>query len=815
MVIQSMASLTLLIPTLLCLQLHLLSLAFANNVTIGSKLSTDDNHAWRSPSGHFAFGFRPLNNDTDPNTKLFMVAIWYDTIPDKTVVWSAKTDNNLATAPTGSQVRITSSGLTLADPKGDSIWTTNLGTIVSLGSMLDTGNFVLLNQNSEHVWQSFQNPTDTLLPNQSLQLTHTLTSRFSHTNYTRGRFQLYFKDGNVLLSPLAWPSTLQYDSYYELDASGAASKLVFDESGNIYVNTTNGTTIQPQGSQWNSSDLDPEVNYYRATLDVSGVFTQYYHPRNSTAEPGWRILRYVPDNICTAIFYEYGSGSCGYNSYCNMENQRPTCKCPYGYSLLDPSNEFGGCQPNFTLACGADVQTPPEELYEMHEAQGFNFPLADYERIQPYSSQGCQQLCLQDCMCAVVIVGGDTCWLKRFPLGNGRQEPISDQSFVYIKTRVVRDFYPDANTELPLAPDSEKESTAKLFLLGPLIGSLVLNSVLLATVGLVVLMKQKVNRVSSTAAISPLETNLHSFTYEKLDKATQNFKEEIGRGSYGTVYKGKLEAGSCHVVAVKKLDRLAQEREKEFRTELSSIGRTCHKNLVRLIGFCDEGTNRILVYELMSNGSLADMLFGESKPKWNARVGFALGIARGLVYLHEECDTPIIHCDIKPQNILIDDYFNPKISDFGLAKLLLSDQSRTTTMIRGTRGYVAPEWFKNVAVTVKVDVYSFGVMLLEIICCRRSVLVMESGEEEKALLTDWVCDCFMEEKIDAVVENDEEALSDYVRLQKWIKVAIWCIHEQPEMRPTMGMVMQMLEGFVEVPNPPSPFLIRSMYLNKL
>ncbi|KAG2375807.1 G-type lectin S-receptor-like serine/threonine-protein [Vigna angularis] len=402
----------------------------------------------------------------------------------------------------------------------------------------------------------------------------------------------------------------------------------------------------------------------------------------------------------------------------------------------------------------------------------------------------------------MAVSGGDTCWLKRFPLGNGRQEAVTDQHVVYIKTRVVRDFYTGANGEPSPPPDSKIEHDSKLFLLGPLIGSLVLNSILFATVALFILKKQKVNRVSK-AAPSPLETNLHSFTYENLKKATENFQEEIGRGSYGIVYKGQLEAGSCHVIAVKRLDRLVDEREKEFRTELSSIGRTCHKNLVRLIGFCDEGINRILVYEFMSNGSLADILFGKSKPRWNVRVGFALGIARGLVYLHEECETPIIHCDIKPQNILIDEYFNPKISDFGLAKLLLSEQSRTTTMIRGTRGYVAPEWFKNVAVTVKVDVYSFGVMLLEIICSRRSVLMMEHGEEEKAVLTDWACDCFVEGRIDVLVENDEEALSDYVRLQKWVKIAIWCIHEQPQMRPTMGIVMQMLEGLVEVPNPPS------------
>ncbi|KOM50109.1 hypothetical protein LR48_Vigan08g093600 [Vigna angularis] len=155
---------------------------------------------------------------------------------------------SFATAPAGSQVRITSAGLTLSGPKGNSIWASNLASVVSVGSMLDTGNFVLLTGNFEKVWQNFEHPTDTLLPTQSLQPEGTLTSRLTDTNYTTGRFQLYFKEGNVLLSPLAWPSPLLYDSYYVLDASGAALTLLFNELGNIYVNTTNGTIIQPQGS---------------------------------------------------------------------------------------------------------------------------------------------------------------------------------------------------------------------------------------------------------------------------------------------------------------------------------------------------------------------------------------------------------------------------------------------------------------------------------------------------------------------------------------------------------------------------------------
>ncbi|XP_058100931.1 G-type lectin S-receptor-like serine/threonine-protein kinase LECRK4 [Magnolia sinica] len=204
----------------------------------------------------------------------------------------------------------------------------------------------------------------------------------------------------------------------------------------------------------------------------------------------------------------------------------------------------------------------------------------------------------------------------------------------------------------------------------------------------------------------------------ELEKVTDGFKEELGRGSCGTVYKGLLESDRANFVAVKRLDKVVKEAEKEFKTEVSAISRIHHKNLVELIGFCDEGPHRLLVYEYMSNGSLASFLFGSSRPSWNQRTQ----IARGLTYLHEECGNQIIHCDIKPQNVLLDDNFTARISDFGLAKLLRTNQTQTTTYIRGTRGYVAPEWFKNMAVTAKVDVHSFGVMLLEIICCRSNVL---------------------------------------------------------------------------------------------
>jgi len=251
------------------------------------------------------------------------------------------------------------------------------------------------------------------------------------------------------------------------------------------------------------------------------------------------------------------------------------------------------------------------------------------------------------------------------------------------------------------------------------------------------------------------------------------------------------------------LDRMVREGEGEFKTEVSAIGRTNHKNLIQLLGFCNEGQHRLLVYEFMSNGSLASFLFGDSRPNWNRRIHIAFGTARGLCYLHEECTTQVIHCDIKPQNVLIDDSFMARISDFGLAKLLKTDQSRTTTGARGTKGYVAPEWFKNMPITVKVDVYSFGILLLELICCRRSY-EPEVEDENMMVLVDWAYDCYKYGKLDLLVGNDEQAGEDMKRVEKFVMIAIWCIQEDPSLRPTMKKVTQMLEGAVEVSAPPDP-----------
>lgn len=291
-----------------------------------------------------------------------------------------------------------------------------------------------------------------------------------------------------------------------------------------------------------------------------------------------------------------------------------------------------------------------------------------------------------------------------------------------------------------------------------------------------------------------------AFSYAELQIASNDFKEELGRGSFGTVYKGVLVQDNHREVAIKKLEKVLAEGEIEFQNEIKVIGKTYHRNLVRIIGYCLEGRNRLLVYEYMSNGSLANLLYiPENKPSWEERIGIAMDVARGILYLHEECETTIIHCDIKPQNILMDEQWRAKISDFGIAKLLNHEQTRTYTGLRGTKGYLAPEWYRRQPVTVKADVYSFGIVLLEIVCCRKSLNL--SLDESEAIIEEWAYACFEAGELQKLV-GDEEV--DKRQLERMIKTSIWCIQDEPTLRPSMKKVQLMLEGTVDIPKPPSP-----------
>ncbi|XP_020241714.1 G-type lectin S-receptor-like serine/threonine-protein kinase LECRK2 [Asparagus officinalis] len=730
--------------------------------------------SWPSPSGDFAFGFLPL--ETDPSQ--FLLAVWFNKLPNKTVVWMANRDSPVRN---GSKAELTFDGnLSLTDQTGREIWNASVNT-ATYASMLDNGNFVL----SGTDWQSFCYPTDTILPGQILNQGVKLYAKIMDDDYSRGRIELTLQDdGNLVLYPVAYPTAFAYDAYWSTSTSGSGiNKLVFNEStGSAVLSYPNGTAIPVL---W-SVPAATGGNYLRATLDPDGVFRLYAFPKNSLSTGRWGVKAFVPSDICESLFESRGSGACGFNSFCVLDaDGRADCRCPPHYSFLDPDRIYKGCKADFiSQSCDLGGET----AFNFTEITNVDWPLADAEEFSPMGEADCTDNCLKDCFCSVAIYNNETCWKKKFPLSNGRGGSDVNRK-AFIKFSTVSD---------PASLIKEKKEWKTPILVGSLVFGC---SAVLVPLIAFVMHKRNMRALPRTsgAVIGPA---LCSFTYKELERATKGFNEEIGKGAFGTVYKGVLPSQPATHIAVKKLESLSQDAEKDFTNEVATIGLTYHKNLVRLLGFCKEGTHLLMVFELMSNGSLNRLLFRSDRPEWNQRVKIALGIAEGLAYLHDECRTQIIHCDIKPQNILLDDNFEARISDFGLAKLLRLDQTRTSTGIRGTIGYFAPEWFKNVAITAKVDVYSYGVMLLEIICCRRN---FEWGPEsqEKLTVIGWAKECYKNGRLDLLVAEDEEAKKDGTRLERLVMVAISCVQDEPWLRPSMKKVVQMLEGAISVSLPPN------------
>ncbi|XP_010646999.1 LEAF RUST 10 DISEASE-RESISTANCE LOCUS RECEPTOR-LIKE PROTEIN KINASE-like 2.3 isoform X2 [Vitis vinifera] len=297
------------------------------------------------------------------------------------------------------------------------------------------------------------------------------------------------------------------------------------------------------------------------------------------------------------------------------------------------------------------------------------------------------------------------------------------------------------------------------------------------------------------------------YSYSDIKKMTHNFANKLGQGGFGSVYKGKLRSG--RIVAVKVLV-MSKANGQDFINEVATIGRIHHVNVVRLVGFCVQGSKWALIYDFMPNGSLDKFIFLKEENNtflsWERLYKVALGVGRGIEYLHQGCDMQILHFDIKPHNILLDEDFTPKVSDFGLAKLYSTDESMVSlTAARGTLGYIAPELFyKNIGgVSYKADVYSFGMLLMEMVGRRKNVNA-NAAHSSQIYFPSWIYDRYDQgDNIDlGDATEDENKL-----VRKMVIVALWCIQMKPIDRPSMSKALEMLEGEVELLEmPPKPTL---------
>ncbi|KAG6706503.1 hypothetical protein I3842_07G224900 [Carya illinoinensis] len=708
-----------------------------------------------SNSSQFSFGFHPTSDVT-----LFLLVIIQT--QSSRVVWSANRGSPVA----NSDNFVFDEKGSVFLRKGDSVvWSAETGDSgISAMELQDSGNLILLGNESTVIWQSFSHPTDTLLSNQDFVEGLKLVSDPNSKNLT---YILEIKSGDMILS--AGYQTLQ--PYWSMGKD--SRKIDNKDGGLVAVASLNANSWRFYDKNrvllWQfiiSGNTDSNVTWI-AVLGNDG-FISFYDLQDGPSN-GVSPTK-IPSDLCST------PEPCDAYYICSSDDK---CQCP---SVL-PSHS---CNSGIVSPC--DPSKGSTEL--VNAGDGLNyFALGFLPPSSKSDLNGCKASCDGNCSCLALFFQNSTgdCYL--FDRIGSFQNSNKGSDFVsYIK--VLSD-----------------GSSQKRF---PYV--VVVISSIIVVVGLLIVGFRYYRR-SKKLPDSPHGTSEEDnfleglsgmpirFTYRDLQTATDNFSVKLGQGGFGSVYRGVLPDGTR--LAVKKLEGIGQGK-KEFRAEVSVIGSIHHLHLVRIKGFCAEGTHRLLVYEYMANGSLDKWIFRKNKDEflldWDTRFNIALGTAKGLAYLHEDCESKIVHCDIKPENVLLDDKYLAKVSDFGLAKLMNREQSHVFTTLRGTRGYLAPEWITNYAISEKSDVYSYGMVLLEIIGGRKNFDPTETSE--KSHFPSYAFKLLEEGKLRHILDS---RLSTDVneRVIAAIKVALWCIQEDMHLRPSMTKVVQMLEGLCAVPQPPS------------
>ncbi|KAL3620428.1 hypothetical protein CASFOL_035340 [Castilleja foliolosa] len=384
------------------------------NITLGSVLTAgDENATWISPSGEFAFGFRQVKVNG------YLLAVVFAKTSQRTIAWSANGDH---VAEIGSKVQLSEDGsqLVLTGPNGRRIWAANFsGSGVAHGAMLDTGNFVLVGKDSKFLWQSFNEPTDTLLPEQVLNQNGSLFSSLNETDHSRGQFKLIMQaDNNLVLYTLNYPfEDINGPAYWASNTvSKGISQAIFNESGYFFVVYQNGTINNVFSQAVNSSKF-----YKRLTLDIDGVLRLYVHPKPASTDDFWSVHGFIPPNICEVVGGNRGGGVCGYNSVCTLVDHRPECRCPDGYSFWDTRNKMAGCKPDFTRQGCNRNSTGGFKLVELNSTE---WPDSEYEYYGSVSEDMCSESCLKDCFCDAAFFRNGECWKNSIPLRHGRFNPV-------------------------------------------------------------------------------------------------------------------------------------------------------------------------------------------------------------------------------------------------------------------------------------------------------------------------------------------------------------------------------------------------------
>ncbi|CAH8360743.1 unnamed protein product [Eruca vesicaria subsp. sativa] len=742
---------------------------------VGSQMNYINNNGIFLESNNSNFGFGFLN--TPASVTLYTLSIVHK--PSKRLIWSA---NRASPVSNSDKFQFEANGnVVLRREQGggsDEVWRLdNLGKIVSRIELRDSGNLVLVSSHGASIWESFDNPTDTLITNQGFKQGMKLISNPSSSNMT---YTLEIKSGDMVLS---LNTLLTPQVYWSMGNDG-------------------GKIVNKDGVVTSSSLLG---NSWRFFDENQSLLWQFVYSDDKDGNATWIA---VLGNNGVVTFSNLGTGASSADSSTKLPNDQCATPEPCGPYYVCSGGKVCGCVSGLSQVrsdCKSGIVTPCKKTENNgtllnvgdkvdYFGLGFATPFS-----KKTSLDNCKEFCNKNCSCLGLFFqnsSGD-CFLFDW-IGSFKRSENGGSGYVsYIKVVVTN--------------GARSGDNGKNF---PYIVIIILVTVLI--IGVLIFAAFRIHKRKKSPFDEHLDQSSEEdnflenlsgmpirFAYKDLELATNNFSVKLGQGGFGSVYEGTLPDGSR--LAVKKLEGIGQGK-KEFRAEVSIIGSIHHLHLVKLRGFCVEGTHRLLAYEFLPKGSLERWIFrkkdGDVLLDWDTRFNIALGTAKGLAYLHEDCDARIIHCDIKPENILLDDNFNAKVSDFGLAKLMTREQSHVFTTMRGTRGYLAPEWITSYAISEKSDVYSYGMVLLELIGGRKNYDPSESSE--KCHFPSYAFKMMEEgrglEIVDGEMTNVD--LNDE-RVQRVMRTALWCIQEDMNLRPSMSKVVQMLEGVFTVVQPPT------------
>ncbi|KAB2078954.1 hypothetical protein ES319_A06G197200v1 [Gossypium barbadense] len=774
--------------------LSITSLA-ADTIRVNQSIRDGENETLISTNGTFELGF--FSPELSSNR---YIGIWYKKISPKKVVWVANRNNPIN--DTNGELLLAEQGnLILMNATRGTVWSTNSPSLATnpTAQLLDTGNLVVQgNGNGNVVWQSFDYPADTFLPGMKLGINLVTGMNRKLTTWTSIN-DPSLGDYTFEINPDGLPEFFLENDSAMVYRTGYWNGITF--SGIIFLGPNPVFTIDFVSNEkeiYLKYELKNKSVLYRMGVTPDGTIERFICDDPAR---GWRPYLNVMTDTCDQ--YKI----CGAYGSCNIKNS-PVCSCMKGFVPKDPNDWekadwSHGCVRKVPLSCerGEDfLEYPDIKLPDSRKAW--------YDRT--IDLKECKNRCLRNCSCTAfanldVRDGGSGCILWLGDLIDIREYEENGQT-IYVRM---------AASEIEAFNLSKGQKRLKMIII-PITTSGGIFGICLG-IFLITRMKKLNKKGSTQQDLEEQEDNnergkgdleVPLFDFQTISIATNNFslQNKLGQGGFGAVYKGILENGQ--EIAVKRLSKKSGQGIDEFKNEVLCISKLQHRNLVKLLGCCIEPHERLVIYEFMPNKSLDSFIFDEKQRillDWPKRFQIINGIARGLLYLHQDSTLRIIHRDLKASNILLNYEMTPKISDFGLARSFGEDEiEANTTRVVGTYGYMSPEYAIDGLYSIKSDVFSFGVLVLEIITGKRNRGFSHPNHKFNLLGHAWKL--LNEGRSLELIDEKVRSSSEISQVLRSIQVGLLCVQQCPKDRPDMATAVLILssDNIPSLPQPKEP-----------